>query len=153
MFISFTKYVSSTPGVTYQGFDGLNEILIKNNQDGNGGTIVPPQFYNQQLYSELVTAMQEFKEKPNGIVSYLAKTNNVDTTYTITFFNSMEDFVSIAQTSWFENYAAKRAAYLTLVGISTFQKSIDGRVSHQLSLETTFSDLDSEWNMTDVMIA
>jgi len=152
MYISFTKYVSSAPGVTYKGYDGLKEIYDSNNRTSDGSLIVPEDRYDRTIYGNFLEAMTEFKSKPNGIVSYLAKSNDVDITYTVTLFSSIEDFLSIAQTSWFEDYSAKRAAYLSLVGIQTYLKNIE-QLPYNVTVDTTFNDLHSQWEQLEINIA
>jgi hypothetical protein len=152
MYISFTKYVSSVPGVTYKGYDGLKEIYDNNNRTGNGSLMVPADHYDRTIYGNFLEAMTEFKSKPNGIVSYLARTNDVDITYTVTLFSSMEDFLSIAQTNWFEDYSAKRAAYLSLVGIQTYLKNVE-QLPYDVTISSTFDDLHSQWDQLEVIIA
>jgi hypothetical protein len=124
MYISFTKYVSSIPGVYYKGFDGIIDIYEKNNINDTGGLIVPAEHYDATVYKNFINAMIEFKEKPNGIVMYLARSNHVDIAYTITAFQSMEDFLSIGQTSWFQDFSLKRAEYLKLTGITSYSRNI-----------------------------
>lgn len=152
MYISFSKYVSSVQGVTYQGYDGIKEIYDNNNRRPDGSLIVPEDHYDHTIYGDFLESMTEFKNMPNGIVSYVAKTNNTDVTYTITLFSSMEDFLSIAQTTWFENYSARRAAYLSLAGIQTYLKSVE-QLPFTVTLASTFEDLDTAWDQTDVIIA
>jgi hypothetical protein len=149
MFISFTKYVSSVPGLVYKGLDGVTGIFQKNNLDADNNPIVPLQYYNAQVYQDLAVAMLEFREKPNGIVTYFSRDNSVDTSYTITVFNSVDDLLSIADTPWFTDYANKRAAYLKLSGIQSFQKT--GDYFLPLTLATTFDDLESAWNKIEEM--
>ncbi len=149
MFLSFTKYVSSVPGIVYKGIDGLTDILQKNNLGTDNNPVVPPQYYNAQVYQDLLSAMLEFKEKPNGIVAYIARDNSVDTSYTITVFNSFDEFISIADTPWFTEYANKRAAYLKLSGIQSFQKTADYFLP--LTVATTFSELDAAWKKIEEM--
>jgi hypothetical protein len=152
MYISFARYVSSVPGLTYRGYDGLKEIHDKNNTNPDESLIIPEAQYDRSIYENFLISMTEFKEKPNGIVSYLARTNNVDVTYTITMFSSMEDFLSIAQTSWFEDYAIKRADYLSLTGIQTYTKNVD-QLPKLVTIETTFEELDEFWNQCEIIIA
>ena len=89
MFISFTKYVSSVPGLVYTGFEGLLEVHLSSNLNSNNEPIVDAAYYDPTIYSDFVNSMIEFKDKPNGIVSYIAKTNNVDTTYSVTIFDTI----------------------------------------------------------------
>lgn len=152
MYVSFTKYVSTVPGVCYQGYDGLKEIYDKNNTNNDGSLIVPADRFDATIYKNFIDAMTEFKEKPNGIVSYLAKSNNYDLTYTVTLFSSMEDFLAIAQSSWFEDYSAKRAAYLELVGIQTYLRNVE-RIPSYITLDSTFDDVGSHWDQLEVIIA
>lgn len=152
MFISFTKYVASVPGLVYTGFEGILEVHLKGNVNPNGTTIINPAYYDPTIYSDFANSMLEFKDKPNGIVSYIAKSNLIDTTYSVTMFNTIEDFIGIAQTSWFEDYIAKRAAYLNLLGIQVFQKNIEV-FPIQLTTETTFEELASSWEVAEVTIA
>ena len=152
MYISFTKYVSSIPGVYYQGFDGIVDIYEKNNVHDIEGVIVPAEYYDATVYKNFIDAMIEFKEKPNGIVSYLARSNNLDTTYTITAFASMEDFLSIAQTSWFEEFSRKRAEYLKLTGIQPYLRSVDS-LPEGLSIDSPFEMLASLWDQQEIFIA
>ena len=152
MFISFTKYVSSVPGLVYKGFEGLLEVHLSSNLNSNNEPIVDAAYYDPTIYSDFVNSMIEFKEKPNGIVSYIAKTNNVDTTYSVTIFDTIEDFISIAQTSWFEDYVAKRSAYLNLVGIQVFQKNLEV-FPIQLTPESSYEEMDSSWNVAEITIA
>ena len=152
MYISFAKYVSSIPGVYYQGFDGIVDIHEKNNVHDVDGVIIPAEYYDATVYRAFIDAMIEFKEKPNGIVAYLSKSNNLDTTYTITAFASMEDFLSIAQTSWFEDFTTKRAAYLKLTGIQPYLRNVDS-LPEGLSIDTTFETLASLWDQQEIFIA
>jgi hypothetical protein len=152
MYISFSKYVSSIPGVYYQGFDGIADIYGKNNIHNIDGVIVPADHYDATVYKAFIDAMIEFKEKPNGIVSYLARSNNLDTTYTVTLFASMEDFLSIAQTSWFEDFTAKRAAYLKLTGIQPYLRNIES-LPALITIDTTFDMLALLWDQQEVFIA
>jgi len=152
MYISFSKYVSSIPGVYYQGFDGIADIYGKNNIHNIDGVIVPAEYYDATVYRAFIDAMIEFKEKPNGIVSYLARSNNLDTTYTVTLFASMEDFLSIAQTSWFEDFTAKRAAYLKLTGIQPYLRNIES-LPALITIDTTFDMLALLWDQQEVFIA
>jgi len=152
MYISFSKYVSSISGVYYQGFDGIADIYGKNNIYDIDGVIVPAEYYDATVYKAFIDAMIEFKGKPNGIVSYLARSNNLDTTYTVTLFASMEDFLAIAQTSWFEDFTAKRAAYLKLTGIQPYLRNIEF-LPEGLSIDTTFETLASLWDQQEVFIA
>jgi hypothetical protein len=64
-------------------------------------------------------------------------------------FNSVDDLLSIADTPWFTDYANKRAAYLKLSGIQSFQKT--GDYFLPLTLATTFDDLESAWNKIEEM--
>jgi hypothetical protein len=146
MFISFTKYVSSVPGLVYKGRDGVTEVLKKNNLDADNNPMVPLEYYNAQIYQDLAVAMFEFAEKPNGIVRYFARDNSVDTCYTIATFNNVVDFLSIADTPWFTDYSIKRAAYLKLSGIQSFQKTHDSEHFLPLTIATTFEELEAEWN-------
>ena len=152
MYISFAKYVSSIPGVYYQGFEGIADIYGKNNIHDIDGVIIPAEYYDATVYKAFIDAMIEFKEKPNGIVAYLSKSNNLDTTYTITAFASMEDFLAIAQTSWFEDFTAKRAAYLKLTGIQPYLRSIES-LPDVLSIDTPFDTLALLWDQQEVFIA
>lgn len=152
MYISFTKYASSIPGVCYQGFDGIVDIYEKNNVHDVDGLIVPAEYYNAPVYKEFIDAMIEFKETPNGIVSYLSRSNNVDTTYTVTLFASMEDFLAIVQTSWFENFSLRRAEFLKLTGIQPYLRNVDS-LPEGLSIDTTFEELELLWNQQEIFIA
>lgn len=152
MYISFAKYVSSIPGVYYQGFDGIADIYGKNNIHDIDGVIVPAEYYDATVYRAFIDAMIEFKEKPNGIVSYLARSNNLDTTYTVTLFASMEDFLAIAQTSWFEDFTTKRAAYLKLTGIQPYLRNVES-LPEDLSIDTTFEMLALLWDQQEIFIA
>lgn len=140
------------PGLVYSGFEGLLEVHLKSNLNENNESIINPAYYDPTIYSNFVNSMIEFKDKPNGIVSYLAKTNNVDTTYSVTIFNTIEDFIGIAQTSWFEDYITKRAAYLNLLGIQVFQKNIEV-FPIQLTPNSTYEELAASWDVAEVTIA
>lgn len=160
MYISFTKYVSSIPGVDYRGFEGIIAIYENNNINNIGGLIVPAEYYDATIYKNFINAMIEFKEKPNGIVMYLARSNNIDTSYTISAFKSIEDFLSLGQTDWFQDYSQKRAAYLKLTGIHSYSKNIyyqenglGDTMTYGLSRNETlsFEQISGYWDQQEIL--
>jgi hypothetical protein len=64
----------------------------------------------------------------------------------------MEDFLSIAQTSWFEDFTAKRAAYLKLTGIQPYLRNIES-LPALITIDTTFDMLALLWDQQEVFIA
>lgn len=154
MYFSFNKFISEIPGVVYQGFYGLAEIVEKDNLKEDGSVIVPAEFYDKNIYKNLLESMIEFRDKPNGIVGYLLKTNNVDTTFSVSVFDKVEDFIIIAQSSWFEDYQKRRADYLRLIRVTPLQKILQSSflAGMPLSLETTYEELDYAWENTESTI-
>lgn len=152
MYTSFTKYYSTVPGVLYQGLQGMTNIQNNNNLNPHTGQpYVPNEYYDYVLFDNMLQAMLEFKSKPNGIIFYTARGNDVDTVYTITSFNNLEDFISIATTNWFEDYSAKRNNFLNHLKIQTFQKNLDYMLP--VTEEASFDDLDRLWKESEVIIA